>query len=228
MLASGSRRRTARASSACSRTLASFSSSMALSTLTTPSSNGSQPIRPTSGLARACQIRCSPPPKPISSQTSRDGWREQRAAAGAGRAQRGRLRHSACRGSARRAADAQSCSIVASSLLGLGARTPVDRSSCAGAVVGRLPAQSLRRIATIVCSAASVDGAARPASRDSCLRCDARRQRVSPSASTVARAQPSPTSACRRGRSSPRRSRRPRPARGRSGRRPRCARRSAC
>ena len=44
--------------------------SIARSTLTTPSSNGSQPIRPTCGLARACQRRCSPPPKPISSQTS--------------------------------------------------------------------------------------------------------------------------------------------------------------
>ena len=39
---------------------------------------------------------------------------------------------------------------------------------------------------------------------------------------------PSPTSACRRGRSSPTRSRRPCPARARNARRRRCARRSAC
>ena len=33
-----------------------------------PFKNTSQPIRPTSGLLRACSARCSPPPNPISSQ----------------------------------------------------------------------------------------------------------------------------------------------------------------
>ena len=36
----------------------------------TPLRNGSAPMKPTSGWARAWAARCSPPPKPISSQTS--------------------------------------------------------------------------------------------------------------------------------------------------------------
>jgi hypothetical protein len=36
-----------------------------------PFTNGSQPMKFTSGLARAWAARCSPPPKPISSQVSR-------------------------------------------------------------------------------------------------------------------------------------------------------------
>ncbi len=68
--ASGSQRSSSRASSALRRTLASACSSIADSALTTPSSNTSQPIKPTSGLWRACQMRCSAPPNPISSHTA--------------------------------------------------------------------------------------------------------------------------------------------------------------
>src|SRR5436190_3720950 len=51
--------------------LPSPSASIRSSTLITPSRNGSAPIKSAFGLRWACQTRCSPPPKPISSQTSR-------------------------------------------------------------------------------------------------------------------------------------------------------------
>ena len=56
---------------ACSRTLPTPAASIRPSAIATPLTNGSQPISPTSGCACACATRCSPPPKPISSQTGR-------------------------------------------------------------------------------------------------------------------------------------------------------------
>src|SRR5262249_18089217 len=81
----GSHRSSGRASSAWMRTLPRLACAIAPSALTIPSVNGSQPISPTRGLARACQMRCSAPPKPISSHTSATGGAKRRASStGAG------------------------------------------------------------------------------------------------------------------------------------------------
>jgi hypothetical protein len=66
----GSASISAPASPARRRILSSRSSSMPASALATPLMNGSQPMKPTSRCALACASRCSPPPKPISSQSS--------------------------------------------------------------------------------------------------------------------------------------------------------------
>jgi hypothetical protein len=66
----GSASISAPASPARSLILSSRSSSMPASALATPLMKGSQPMKPISRCAPACASRCSPPPKPISSQTS--------------------------------------------------------------------------------------------------------------------------------------------------------------
>ena len=53
------------------RTLSRPCASIAASSLATPLTKGSQPMKPTSGCSAARASRCSPPPKPISSQSSR-------------------------------------------------------------------------------------------------------------------------------------------------------------
>ena len=67
--AAGRRSNSWRASSRYSRILPRSSSRIFTSNLTTPLINGSQPINPMLGFFFACQARCSPPPKPISSHT---------------------------------------------------------------------------------------------------------------------------------------------------------------
>jgi hypothetical protein len=62
---------TAVASSTQTRMFSIPSASMRASSFATPLINGSQPTKPTSGFSSARAQRCSPPPKPISSQTSR-------------------------------------------------------------------------------------------------------------------------------------------------------------
>jgi hypothetical protein len=66
----GSASISAPASPARNLILSSRSSSMPASALATPLMKGSQPMKPTSRCAPACASRCSPPPKPISSQIS--------------------------------------------------------------------------------------------------------------------------------------------------------------
>ena len=60
--------------------------SIAASALAMPLTNGSPPMKPTRGCACACAIRCSAPPKPISSRTSSTGSETARARFRRGRA----------------------------------------------------------------------------------------------------------------------------------------------
>ena len=80
--ASGRRSMRSRASPGCRRTLPSPAAAIRPSAMPTPLTKGSQPSKPISGCAAASCTRCSPAPKPISSQSGR---RRRRAAASGAR-----------------------------------------------------------------------------------------------------------------------------------------------
>ena len=78
----GSQSSSSLASPKCRRMLSSAFSSIATSALAMPLRKPSVPMKPLCGLACACAIRCSPPPKPISSRRSSIGVWKQRAQIG--------------------------------------------------------------------------------------------------------------------------------------------------
>ena len=134
-----------------SRTLSRPCSSIAASALTTPSSNSSQPMRPTSGLCSRLPDECSPPPKPISSQRAKRRANSVRADCG------GCARSSAQRAAAPLAAGAaggrSACARAA-------ARTSAARS-CARR---RLAGVRLQAAAFLIASARSVFSQEKPPS----------------------------------------------------------------